>query len=455
MHLKDKKVLIVGLGKTGEALAQFLLEKGARVKISEKKQASELGYELAGWKNRGVEIETGTHVLSSFLEADLIIPSPGVPKIFELEEARKKNIPIVSEIELASHYLRGKIVGVTGTNGKSTTATLIHKILKEGGLEAFLAGNIGIPLISFVHSSRESHIYVTEISSFQLEYIDTFRAPISVFLNISSNHLDWHPSFSSYFEAKKKLLRSQKKGDAAVLNRDDQLVWPLRKEGDYRSYGFSRKHKVAPGCFLKEDWIVILNQAEERLMPLSEISLPGTHNRENIMAAALVGHLFQIPLPRMRESIKTFQGLEHRLEKVMTLEGVEFVNDSKATTVDAAIKAMESFDRKIILIMGGRDKGADFRKLRRPVRKKVKKIILIGESREKIQEALEGTAPIQTAVSLKEAVFFGFQAASPQEIVLLAPACTSFDIFKNFEERGEVFKREVRELARIRQRQRT
>jgi UDP-N-acetylmuramoylalanine--D-glutamate ligase len=447
MDLRDKKVLVVGLGKTGESVARFLLERAAKVKISEKKTALELGDRVRLWTERGVEVESGGHQPSSFLGADLIVPSPGVPPLVELGAARKKGVPVLSEIELAFRFLKGRIVGVTGTNGKSTTVTLLHKILKEAGLPAFLAGNIGRPLISFVDTDRQEHIYITEISSFQLEYIEMLRVPVSVFLNISQNHLDWHHTFENYYQTKKRLVTAQGKGDTAILNRDDAAVWDLKDEGKFRVYGFSRKRKVKRGACLQDGWIVLRDEAEEKLMPVSDIALPGAHNQDNVMAAAAAARLFRIPLPSMRNSIRSFPGLEHRLEKVLTFGGVDFVNDSKATTVDATLKALDSFNKKMILILGGRDKGADFRLLRKPVKAKVKKVILVGEAREKIRKALLGTVPMDEAQSIGDAVGLGFSSASPGEIVLLAPACTSWDMFNNFEERGEVFKREVRRLA--------
>lgn len=443
MILEGKKVLVVGLGKTGEALCRFLLDHGAQVMISEKKNSEEMSQKVSFWRQKGVRVESGKHELESFLQSDVIVPSPGVPMIPELEEARKKGIKIISEIELAYRFLKGKIIGITGSNGKSTTATLTHKILKEGGLEAFLAGNIGTPLISLVENSKDEHIYVTEISSFQLEYADEFRVPISVFLNISPDHLDWHTSFHAYFGAKKKLLAAQNEGDIAILNRDDPQVWMLNKESKARIYAFSRERKVSPGCYIEGDWVVLQDKKEERLMRGAEIPLIGIHNQENIMASSLVGHIFGLSLQQIKESIKGFKGLEHRLEKVLTIKGVDFYNDSKATNVDATLKSIQSFDRKIILILGGRDKGGDFYKLAKAIREKVKKIILIGEAREKIARALNNTGPSESVSSLKEAVRAGYSEAGPGEVILLAPACTSFDMFQSFEERGKVFKQEV------------
>ena len=448
MELKDKKVLVVGLARTGEALCRFLLRRGASVRVTEKKTWEALGRGATLLRERGVGFETGGHKIETFLSADLVVLSPGVPPLSEAGAAAEKGIPVISEIELAYTFLKGRIVGITGSNGKSTTTTLAHRILEDSGLRAFAAGNIGTPLISFADKSRDDDIYVSEISSFQLDAVRDFKVAVSAFLNISLNHLDWHGSFDHYYAAKKKLVLAQVKGDAAILNRDDALVWALRTEARSKIYAFSRRRRVTRGCFLKDGRIVLRDGVETALMQASEVRLPGLHNLENVMAAALVGHLFGVPPGRMRATIKGFKGLEHRLENVLTIKGVLFVNDSKATTVDAAIKALESFDRKIVLILGGKDKGGDFTLLRRPLKKKVRKVLLIGQAAGKIRAAVEGTVPLETATSFKELVRKGFEAALPGDVVLLSPACTSWDMFKNFEQRGRTFKREVRSLAR-------
>ncbi len=448
MDLKGKKVLVVGLGKTGEALCRFLLPRGAQVKVSEKKMPEELNNRVAFWEQKGVTVEAGKHESKSFLDADLIVPSPGVPLIPEIRAAKSRGIKIISEIELAHNFLQGYIIGITGSNGKSTTATLTHKILKEGGLPSYLAGNIGTPLISFVEESQRDHIYVTEISSFQLEHIEKFRAPFAVFLNITADHLDWHPSFIEYFKAKEKLISFQQANDIAILNQDDPLVWDLQEKAKSKVFAFSQKMKVSPGCYLDGGWILISDGEEKKLMKTSEIPLLGSHNRENVMASALVGYLFALPLDHIKESIKNFKGLKHRLEKVTAIKGVDFYNDSKATNVDATLKSLLSFPERIILILGGRDKGGDFTKLDGPVRERAKKIILIGEAKEKIKKDLKNTLPMNEASSLAEAVRMSFSEGRAGDIVLLAPACTSFDMFENFEERGEVFKKEVFHLKK-------
>lgn len=446
MNLEGKKVLVIGLGKTGKALCNFLIQRKAQVKVSEKNPPTNLERDMGFWSGKNLTVETGPHNRLSFLDADLIIPSPGVPMLPEMEEAQANGIPIISEAELASRFLKGKIVGITGSNGKSTTTTLTHKILKDGRLEAYLAGNIGTPLISFVDKSADHHIYVTELSSFQLEHIESFSAAVSVFLNLSPDHLDWHKSFKNYFEAKKKLFMAQKESGFAILNRDDTAVWALAEEAPAQVFAFSRQKKIQNGCSIENEWIVLRDKREEKIMKISDIPLPGAHNLDNVMASALVGHLLSVPVPLIRESIKNFQGLEHRLEKVSNIRGVEFYNDSKATNVEAAITSIISFNQPIILVLGGRDKGSDFKKLRKPVLERVKKIFLIGEAKEKIKRALKNYIPMSYVTSLKEAVVEGFASANPGEIVLLAPACTSFDMFRNFEERGKIFKKEVYSL---------
>jgi len=448
MELRGKHVVIVGLARTGNSLAEFLLAEGARVTISEKKPAETLGPELSAWTSRGADVECGGHDPATFLSADLIVPSPGVPKLAEIEAARKAGVPVLSEIELAFRFLKGTLIGITGTNGKSTTATLTHKILAEGGRRAFLSGNIGVPLLSFARESHPDDIYVIEISSFQLEYIERFKVHIAAVLNISQNHIDWHGSFEEYWGAKKKLVAALAEGDFAVLNRDDENVWALAG-GPYRTYGFSRSRPIEPGACLKDGRIVLGLEkgASEVLMPAAEIPLLGAHNLDNVMTAALIGRIAGVPIARMRESIRSFQALEHRLERVAVVGGVEFVNDSKATTVDAAIKAIESFDRPIVLILGGKDKGSDFRPLRLAVAGRVKSVVLVGAAKDKIRTALEGTVPMAEAREYGEVVDKAYAAAAPGDVVLLAPACTSWDMFQSFEVRGETFKSEVRRLA--------
>ena len=446
MELRDKNVLVVGFERTGRAVCRFLLDRGARVRVTDRKPAEAFGDTVRPLAERGVLFEMGGHRPESFLEADLIVPSPGVPPLAEIRAARTKGVPVVPEIELAFLFLRGRIVGITGSNGKSTTATLVHKMLKEAGLKARLAGNIGTPLVSFVDRSRDDHVYVTEISSFQLAYTERFTPAISVLLNVSENHIDWHGTFEDYFEAKKKLVLRQGPGDTAVLNRDDRLVWGLAAETAAAVRGFSRKRRLARGACVEDGWVVVRGDRTERIAPVSRLPLPGTHNLENVLAAALVGRLLGVPAQSLRRTILSFRGLEHRLEDAGRVDGVRFVNDSKATTVAATLKALASFDRPVVLILGGRGKGGDFSPLRKQVGKSVRSVVLVGEAAGQIEAALGGVVPVDRVPDYHEVVRTAFARAGRGDVVLLAPACTSWDMFRDFEERGRTFKREVRRL---------
>ncbi len=448
MELKNREVLVVGFGRTGEAVAKFLLSQKAKVKVSEIMTEKEFSEKAKKGSEKGVNFEFGGHQEKTFLSSDLIVLSPGVPPLPMIKKAQKKGIEVISEVELAFRYLKGKIVGITGSNGKSTTTMLIYQILKEAGLNSYLAGNIGFPLISFAPSFSLDDIFVVELSSFQLKYIKKFRPYISVFLNITPDHLDWHTDFNDYYQCKKNLILLQGFEDYTVLNADDSYVWALRKEVKAQVLPFSRKKKLEIGGYLENGLITIANEGKKFQLDTSRILIRGPHNQENIMASALVASLFGVSEKTIKRIIYNFKGLEHRLEKVAEIEGVEFYNDSKATNVDATLKSIQSFDQRIILILGGRDKHGNFTKLREEINKRVKKIILIGEAREKIKKSLENTVSSRYVSSLKEAVKLSFDLADRGDIVLLAPACASFDMFENFEHRGKVFKKEVLKLKK-------
>jgi UDP-N-acetylmuramoylalanine--D-glutamate ligase len=448
MELKNKKILVVGFGRTGEALVEFLVSKNANGMVSEIKRKEEMGERIKKWMSMGVEFEFGEHKEETFLRSDLIILSPGIPPIPQIERAKAKGIKVISEIELAFYYLKGKIIGVTGSNGKSTTTTLIYMILKESGLKTHLAGNIGFPLISYVSSSSEDEFYIVELSSFQLKYIEKFQPYVAVFLNIAPDHLDWHVNFEDYYESKKNIFSSQTSENFAILNADDHKVWSLRKDIKAQVYPFSRKKKFKRGAWLENEYIFISTNGTKMRLNIRNILLRGPHNQENIMASAIVSSLLGISEKLVRKAIYNFRGLEHRLEKVTDINGVEFYNDSKATNVDATLKSLQSFERNIILILGGRDKHGDFTKLKKEIEKRVKKVVLIGEAKEKIRKAVEGAVSLQYAESLGEAVRISFNSADKGDIVLLAPACASFDMFENFEHRGKVFKEEVFKLKK-------
>ncbi len=446
MKLNNKTILVVGLGTTGEALCRFLLNHGANVMVSESRSAEEIGKKASVWTKRGIRIETGGHNLDSFMEADFIVTSPGVPDLPVLQEAARRGKQIISEIELASWFIQGRIAGITGSNGKSTVASLTYEILKESGHDVFLAGNIGTPLISLVEKGGKDAVYVTELSSFQLSRIDSFSVETAVILNFSQDHIDWHQSYENYIAAKLNLLRALKPGGTAVLNRDDPRVWEARRQYPGKTYGFSRENGPLPGCWLEKGWIYLDIGATEPCMPVTDIPLTGIHNQENVMAAALTARILGAEVHSIRTSVKKFKGLEHRLEKVRCLDGVTFYNDSKATNVDAALKSIQSFDRPVILILGGRDKGGGFSRLKPEIKKRIKEIILIGESRDKIRKEIDSAAATADADSMRDAVEKSFLSAEKGDVVILAPACTSFDMFDNFEQRGRVFKEEVRNL---------
>lgn len=444
--LRGQSVLVVGLGRTGEAVCTFLTGRGARVTVSEKGPASGIEERIRAWEEKGVRVETGEHHGESFFKADLIITSPGVPRLPLFAEAAGRGIPVISEVELAYHYLKGTLVGITGSNGKSTTTTLIHSLLEESGRPSHLAGNIGIPLISFAEESGPDDIFVVELSSFQLEHIDSFKVDTAVFLNLSPDHLDWHKTMADYIAAKARLVSGLAADGKALLNRDDPTVWATRSTTPARVLPFSRSAKPSPGCYLEEGWIVLDDGNPHRVMPVEDIPLRGPHNQENVMASLLAGRTFGLSPEQMADSVRRFKALEHRLEEVADFSGIAFFNDSKATNVDSALRAIESFDRPLILILGGRDKAGDFTKLREAVKKRVKTILLIGEARDKIARELQGSAPMFNVETMGEAVRLGFRKALDGSIVLLAPACTSWDMYKNFEERGRHFKSEVRAL---------
>lgn len=448
MELRGLNVLVVGFERTGEALCRFLLDRGAVVRVTDKRPAEAFGERLREFAARGVAFETGGHRPESFLEAGLIVPSPGVPPLAEIRAAREKGVPVISEIELAARFLRGRIVAITGSNGKSTTTTLVHRILADAGLRARPAGNIGKPLVSFADKSRDDDVYVTEVSSFQLEYTERFSPAVAALLNVSENHIDWHGTFEGYFAAKRKLILRGGPDACVVLNRDDARVWGLAAEARARVFGFSRKRRLARGAAVEDGWIVVrAGGAPERVLPAARVRLPGAHNLENVLAAALIGRLMGAAPASMGRTVREFRGLEHRLEDVLTVRGVRFVNDSKATTVDATLKALASFDRPVVLVLGGRGKGGDYAPLRTGVRKRARSVVLVGEAADKIERALGGAVPVARASNYREVVRTAFGMAVRGDVVLLAPAATSWDMFEDFEERGRTFKREVRLLA--------
>jgi UDP-N-acetylmuramoylalanine--D-glutamate ligase len=449
LNLKNQRVLVVGLGKSGVASALFLKGRGARVTVSDSKSQDELRGEIPKLLDAGITVETGGHGERTFGGQELIVVSPGVPvDVPQLEQARALGIPVIGEIELAARFLKGRIVAITGSNGKTTTTALTGEVISMGGWESLVGGNIGTAAISLVEESTEDSYVVLEVSSFQLETIQTFHPFIAVVLNITPDHLDRHSTFQAYVDAKARIFENQTGEDLAVLNADDPTCVGLASRTRARKIWFSRKKEVEAGAYVRDDWIVYRDGSEEReLMPVSEIKLKGAHNLENVLAAVCVGMLTETEPHRIQRAVQEFKAVEHRLEYVATVRGVEFYNDSKATNVDATIKALESFPANIHLILGGKDKGSDYTVLKPLLKERVRRVYTIGAAAEKIESHLGGAVEVVHAGTLEAAVKRASAWAQSGDVVLLAPACASFDQFENYEHRGRVFKQTVQALA--------
>jgi UDP-N-acetylmuramoylalanine--D-glutamate ligase len=448
IELRNKRVLVVGLARTGVATALFCAAHNAIVTATETRGEAELVEIPTKLREAGVTLELGGHTEKTYLAQDLIIPSPGVPADDPfLVTALAKGITVWSEIELAYRFLEGKLIGITGSNGKTTTATLVHHILKSAGMQTYLAGNVGTPLISLIEQMTAGTVAVVELSSFQLELIKTFRPDIGVFLNLTPDHLDRHKTLKAYGSAKARLFENQTELDAAVLNLDDE---PSRQYLPKKPqvFWFSRKQGVAQGtCLGGEDIFIIRGREEEFVMKQSEIPLPGAHNVENVLAAITAARLAGVDAKSIGDAVRSFQGVQHRLEFVTEIRGVRYFNDSKATNVDATLKALEAFPGRILIILGGKDKGSDYTVLQDPLRQKAILALLIGAASDKIESQIAGSVAIERAGTLQRAVEIASQAAKAGDIVLLAPACASFDQFQNYEHRGHVFKELVRKLG--------
>ena len=449
--LEGKRVLVVGLARTGLACALFSAAYGAHVTATDDRAESELGETATRLREAGVKLEAGGLREESFLEQDLIVVSPGVPaNIPALAAARKKGIAIWSEIELAWRYLRGKLVAITGSNGKTTTTSLVGHILRTSNIPTHVGGNIGTPLLSFVERSSDTDVTVAEVSSFQLETVDAFRPEIGVLLNLTPDHLDRHTTFEEYAAAKMRMFENQLERDWAVLNADDPEV-TKRTPAKPKLCWFSRQKRVAVGAFLLNDNIMFRNEGfEVELAKRSQIPLRGEHNLENVLAACAASYLAGATPAAIAKGVKTFQAVEHRLEFVAEIGGVEFFNDSKATNVDAAVKALEAFPSGLRVILGGKDKGSPYTPLVPLLKERARQVLLIGAAAPKIADDLAelGTVvPIERADTLERAVHLAYRSAEAGDTVLLAPACSSFDQFENYEHRGRAFKQAVQQLA--------
>jgi len=447
IELEGKRVLVVGLARTGIATALFCAARGAHVTATEERPEAQVAEAAAKLRAAGVTLELGGHREETFLAQDLIIPSPGVPQSATLLlAARAQGIHIWSEIEVAWRFLQGRLVAITGSNGKTTTTSLIGHIFETAGIPTQVAGNIGTPLISRVEASSDRVVTVAEVSSFQLEAIEAFRPNIALLLNLTPDHLDRHASLDEYGSAKARIFENQTEQDAAILNAGDPAAAQYAP-GRPQVFWFSRTKRVASGIFLRGDQLVFRREgAETVLLRRGDIGLRGEHNVENVLAAAAAAFLAGVTPAAIAAGVRSFAGVEHRLEFVAEVSGVSFYNDSKATNVDATLKALDAFPGHLLVILGGKDKGSDYTLLREPLRQRARLALLIGSAAEKIGAELGDAVPLEHPGTLDRAVHLGFERARPGDIVLLAPACASFDQFENYEHRGRVFKQLVRLL---------
>ncbi len=450
MDLKNKKVLVVGLGKSGLAAALFLRRRGAQVTVSDVRSADQLTKEIPTLIEQGIMVEAGGHGLLTFRRQDLIVVSPGVPlDTPELAQVKHFGLPVIGELELAARFLKGKILAVTGSNGKTTTTALLGEILTSAGLSTLVGGNIGVPVVSLIDASSDESWSVLEVSSFQLETTDEFHPSIAVILNITPDHLDRHGSFENYCAAKERIFARQNANDCLVLNAGNEPCIAAAKRSKAKAYWFSIENAVAQGAWVEDGQLVYRSGKEaatERVMPLSAIPLKGAHNVENVLAAVVAARLAGVTDDVIRRAIESFKAVEHRLEFVATRNGVEFYNDSKATNVDATSKAIAAFSGGIHLILGGKDKGSPYTVLADLLRERVRAVYTIGVAAEKIESQLRGVVPIHSCITLEKAVAAAASAARPGEVVLLAPACSSYDQFENYEQRGSAFKQFVKGL---------
>jgi UDP-N-acetylmuramoylalanine--D-glutamate ligase len=449
MELAGKKVLIVGAARSGIAAARFLLERGAVVALTDQKPLEKWTPEALALKESGVGLLPGEPPSWLLDQLDLVVVSPGVPaNIIPIRYAERAGAEVIGEVELAFRSLKGRIVGITGSNGKTTTTSLIGELLRDAGLTVQVGGNIGKPLISMTETSREDGWTVAELSSFQLETISTFHPAIAIVLNVTPNHMDRYETFNDYAAAKHRIFMNQTAADVAVLNADDPTVSSWASGLRAKVMSFSVRREVENGVFLRGRELIFRGDAGERvLLNVDEMKLRGLHNVENVAAAFAAGIAAGASVASMNATAKRFDPVEHRLEFVAEIDGVKFYNDSKATSVDATLKALEAFAHeagKVILILGGRGKKAPYAPLEPLIRTKVRKLVLIGEDAETIEKELGESAPLERASDMEDAVARSFAAAEKGDVVLLAPACASFDMFESFEHRGRVFKEEVR-----------
>ncbi|HTP32672.1 MAG TPA: UDP-N-acetylmuramoyl-L-alanine--D-glutamate ligase [Candidatus Acidoferrales bacterium] len=439
MNLPGKKALVVGMKRSGVASAKLLLREGAHVRATDLKPLADLPEAAA------LGVPFAQQAPEVFRDCDLIVLSPDVPAdLAPLEEARRRGVPVLGEVELAAPYLKGQTIGVTGSNGKTTTTSLIGHILRESGVPVQVGGNIGVPVTAMIEASREDGWNVLELSSFQLETINEFRAHIALALNVTQNHLDRHHTFENYAAAKRRLFETQRPGDFAILNAEDPVCVSYAKHTAATAQWFSGRRKVEPGAHLCGEKLVLDGKL---LMTAAEIPIRGRHNVENVLAASIAAVRAGLPHASIAAAVRTFRAVEHRLEFVRNLDGIDFYNDSKATSVDATLKALDAFPGGLWVILGGKDKGLDYGVLRDPLAAKARAALLIGAAAPKIADQIKGAVPLVDSGTLDAAIAYAWAHAAPGDTVLLAPACASFDQFQSFEHRGETFKNIVNRLS--------
>jgi UDP-N-acetylmuramoylalanine--D-glutamate ligase len=448
--VRNKHVTVAGAARSGIAAAELLARRGAQVTLSDTRADVP---EAAPLAPLGVALELGGHRVETFTNADLIVTSPGVPPeqpVFQA--ARARGVPVIAEIELASRWLQGRVIAITGTKGKSTTTVLTGRILETAGFRVVVGGNIGAPLSAQVSDSTPDTFHVVEASSFQLEQIETFHPWIAVMLNFSPDHLDRHPTVEAYGAAKARIFENQNESDWAVINADDPSVLRLAERARAAKLPFGRESAIDSGTTVEtidgRSWVVRRGDfGEHALVPIDAIHLLGPHFVYDVMAAASVGSIVRAHPADITRAVETFRGLEHAMEPVAEVGGVRFVNDSKATNVESALRSIESFDRDLVPIIGGRFKGGDLRVLREPLKRRAKAVVSIGEARPIVRDALAGAVDVHEAETMADAVARAYALARPSGVVLLAPACASFDMFRDYAERGRNFKEEVRKLS--------
>jgi UDP-N-acetylmuramoylalanine--D-glutamate ligase len=438
MNLKGIDALVVGMKKSGMASAALLVREGARVRATDLKPLDELP------GVRELDIPFSRQNAAVFEGAELIVLSPDVPAdLAPLVEARRRGVPVVGEVELAAPFLKGRTIGITGSNGKTTTTSLCGHILRESGVPVQVGGNIGLPVTAMVDTSREDGWNVLELSSFQLETIFEFRAHIALALNVTQNHLDRHHTFENYAAAKGRLFETQRAGDYAVLNADDAVCVAYAGRSAAAPQWFSSRREVAPGATLRGDTLMLDGKF---LMAAGEIPIRGRHNVENVLAASIAAARAGVSHEAIAAAVRSFRAVEHRLEFVRSVSGVEFYNDSKATSVDATLKAVDAFPGGLWVILGGKDKGLEYTALREPLAAKAHAALLIGAAAPKIADQLQGAVPLVPAKTIEAAIAYAYAHAVPGDTVLLAPACASFDQFQSYEHRGQFFKQIVNQL---------